>query len=162
MIRTRPYESADRNAVVDLSLRAWKPVFESFEEVLGSQLFARFYPNWRAQQSEAVAEALGANPTWVALVDAEVAGFVNVVFDDAEKSGEIFMIAVEPDLQRRGVASALTELALSEMKRRGATLATVATGGDPGHAPARKAYEAAGFVPFPQVLYAKLLEPPEG
>jgi len=33
----------------------------------------------------------------------------------------------------------------------------VATGGDPGHAPARATYEKAGFTGCPQVWYAKLL-----
>ena len=47
------------------------------------------------------------------------------------------------------------------MRRRGITLATVATGGDPGHAPARRTYEKAGFTSFPQVLYSRILAPDE-
>jgi hypothetical protein len=35
--------------------------------------------------------------------------------------------------------------ALARMKALGAALATVGTGGDPSHAPARRAYEKAGF-----------------
>jgi hypothetical protein len=37
------------------------------------------------------------------------------------------------------------------------TTAMVETGGDPGHAPARRTYEAAGFHPFPVVKYFKKL-----
>ena len=33
----------------------------------------------------------------------------------------------------------------------------LATGGDPGHAPARRTYERAGFTGCPQVWYAKRL-----
>ena len=101
--------------------------------------------------------ALGANPTWVSTEDDLVTGFVNVIFDDAEHAGEIFMIAVDPPFQGRGTARRLTEFALDEMRRRGMTLATVATGADPGHAPARRTYERAGFAPIHQVLYARLL-----
>ena len=43
------------------------------------------------------------------------------------------------------------------MRARGLDLAIVATGGDPGHAPARRTYEKAGFTGCPQVWYAKLL-----
>jgi hypothetical protein len=43
------------------------------------------------------------------------------------------------------------------MRARGIDLATVSTGGDPGHAAARRTYESAGFTAFPQVWYAKLL-----
>ena len=35
----------------------------------------------------------------------------------------------------------------------GMKLAGVSTGGDPGHAPARRAYEKAGYTAFPNVWY---------
>lgn len=59
--------------------------------------------------------------------------------------------------QRRGVGSLLTEQALDEMRARGLDLAIVATGGDPGHAPARATYDKAGSTPVPQVWYSKLI-----
>ena len=153
----RPLVSADVDAVVDLSLRAWAPVFDSFEATWGQELYDRFWPDWRPQQASSVHDALAANPTWVSTDGNRVTGFVNVVFDEAERAGEIYMIAVDPTAQGRGVASSLTDLALDEMRRRGMTLATVATGADPGHGPARRTYERAGFSPIHQVLYARLL-----
>ena len=36
-------------------------------------------------------------------------------------------------------------------------MALVGTGGDPGHAPARRAYEQAGFTALPIVNYVKKL-----
>ena len=108
-------------------------------------------------QAASVRAALDTNETWVAVTDNEITGFVNVIFDHAERSGEIYMIAVDPAAQRRGTATALTEFALREMRARGLTLAIVATGGDPGHAPARATYEKAGFTGCPQVWYAKQL-----
>ncbi len=156
-VRLRPLEDGDVAAVLELAVRAWAPVFASFEEVMGPELYRRLYPDWTSQQRQAVREALQANETWVAVVDGEVAGFVNVIFDAAEAAGEIHMIAVEPPRQRLGLGGELTELAVAEMERRGLTLATVGTGGDPGHAAARGFYEKAGFSPFPQVLYSKLI-----
>ncbi len=67
------------------------------------------------------------------------------------------MIAVDPRVQRRGIGSLLTERALEEMRARDIDLAIVATGGDPGHAPARATYDKAGFTPVPQVWYSKLI-----
>jgi len=154
----RRFVAADATAVVELSLRAWAAVFASFATVLGDALYQRIYPDWAASQAQAVRDALERNPTWVAVLDDRVAGFVNVVFDEAERSGEIYMIAVDPAAQRRGVARLLIALALDEMRARGLDLATVATGGDPGHAPARAAYEQAGFTPFPQVWYSRRLD----
>ncbi|HEX5614430.1 MAG TPA: GNAT family N-acetyltransferase [Acidimicrobiia bacterium] len=157
-VDVRPFVADDADRVVDLALAAWTPVFDSFATVLGDDLFRRVYPDWKTYQAGSVRDALDKNDTWVALVDDAVAGFVNVIFDAAERSGEIYMIAVDPAAQRLGIASRLTQLALDEMRARGLDLATVSTGGDPGHAPARHTYEKAGFTAFPQVWYAKLLD----
>ena len=50
------------------------------------------------------------------------------------------------------------ELVLERMREQGMLLATVGTGGDPSHAPARRAYEKVGFGPaLPSVwLYRRL------
>jgi ribosomal protein S18 acetylase RimI-like enzyme len=153
----RRFDAGDTDRVVELSLDAWTPVFESFHAVLGEDLYRRVHPDWRIHQAASVRDALQRNDTWVAVDDGTTVGFVNVIFDEAECSGEIYMIAVDPAAQRRGIASRLTEHALDEMRARGLDLATVATGGDPGHAPARRTYEKAGFIGCPQVWYAKLL-----
>ena len=153
----RPATPVDTERIVEISLRAWAPVFASFETILGGDLYRRVHPDWTTSQAASVREAVDRNETWVAVVNGAVGGFVNVIFDEAESSGEIYMIAVDPDSQRRGIATALTNLALDEMRARGLTLAIVATGGDPGHAPARATYEKAGFTACPQVWYSRLL-----
>ena len=157
-VTVRAVSDTDHDRIVELSLEAWVPVFSAFEEILGPRLFERVHPDWRTAQAAAVRASLAHHPTWVAVDGGLVVGFVNVVFDDPGRSGEIYMIAVDPAFQRRGVASVLTELALTEMRRRGITLAVVATGGDPGHAPARATYERAGFTGCPQVWYARRLD----
>jgi ribosomal protein S18 acetylase RimI-like enzyme len=161
MTLIRPYEPADVASVVDLSLAAWAPVFASFRSVLGDPLYRRVHPDWERDQAASVREALDRHETWVAdhlgLDDLGVVGFVNVAFDQPARSAEIYMIAVDPRAQRRGIASRLTEFALDEMRTRGIDLAIVATGGDPGHAPARATYEKAGFIGCPQVWYARVL-----
>jgi ribosomal protein S18 acetylase RimI-like enzyme len=154
----RPYNPSDKQGIVALSLRAWKPVFASFAEVWGRELYHRFFPDWGAQQTAAVEDAIDRNETWVSLTDSTLSGFVNVSFDETEKAAEIYMIAVEPRFQRRGIATGLTEFALSVMGERGVTLATVATGADPGHVPARRTYEKTGFTPIHQILYAKVID----
>jgi ribosomal protein S18 acetylase RimI-like enzyme len=154
----RPSDAGDTNAIVELALPAWAPVFASFEAVLGPDLYQRVYPDWTSYQAGSVRDALERNQTWVAVTDGSITGFVNVIFDAGERSGEIYMIAVDPRAQRQGIASRLTEFALGEMRARGLDLATVATGGDPADAPARATYEKAGFTAFPKVWYAKLLD----
>jgi ribosomal protein S18 acetylase RimI-like enzyme len=147
----------DTSSIVALAVRAWPPVFESIATVLGESVYRRVYTNWETSQAASARAAVERNPTWVAVTHGTITGFVSVVCDAAARSGEIYMIAVDPDAQRHGIATRLTELALAEMRARGLDLATVSTGGDPGHAPARRTYEKAGFTAFPQVWYAKVL-----
>jgi ribosomal protein S18 acetylase RimI-like enzyme len=72
--------------------------------------------------------------------------------------GVIDIIGVDPDFHRRGIATGLTRHALVHMRRCGMDIAAIGTGGDPGHAPARAAYEALGFTLLPSARYLKLLD----
>lgn len=158
--RIRPFEDQDAEAVVDLSLRAWAPVFASLERVLGSGIFRRLHPDWREDQRQAVEEVCAAKKgrVWVAEVDAGAVGFVAVEVYDPERSmGEISMLAVDPDHQGGGIGTALTEFALDRLKDAGMKVAMVETGGDPGHAAARRTYEKAGYVLSPVARYFKNL-----
>lgn len=159
----RPFASEDLDAICELSIRAWAPVFHSLEQALGSELFERMHPDWRADQRRTVAEACRAPDVsvWVAEADDAVAGFVGTRLDDETRLGEIFIIAVDPAWQRSGVGRALTRMALETLAEAGMTVAMVETGGDPGHAPARALYEHAGFTPLPIARYFMALDPPQ-
>ncbi|KAB2339660.1 GNAT family N-acetyltransferase [Actinomadura rudentiformis] len=155
----RAFEERDQDAVTALSLRAWAPVFASLQEVLGeSGVYSQMHSDWRVDQKEAVRAACGAEGmrVWVAETDT-VVGFVAARLDHRESMGEIYMIAVDPDHQRKGIGSLLTSCALEWFRDSGMTLAMVETGGDPGHAPARRTYEQAGFVHLPIARYFKKL-----
>jgi len=153
----RRFDAGDADRVVELSLAAWAPVFASFRSVLGEDIYRRVFPEWEVSQAKAVRDALTDEESWVSVTGDRISGFTTIKFDLAERSGEIYMIAVDPAFQRQGIANQLIEFSCAEMKSRGIDLASIATGGDPGHAPARAAYENAGFTPFPQVWYSKLL-----
>jgi GNAT superfamily N-acetyltransferase len=156
----RPFEERDAAAVVDLSLRAWAPAFASLERVLGPDIFGRQHPDWREDQRRAVEDVCASQETrvWVAEVDGETVGFVATgVFDPDLRMGEISMLAVDPDHQTGGIGTALTEFALDRLKDAGMRIAMVETGGDPGHAPARRTYERSGFTLLPIARYFKNL-----
>ncbi|MGC4110210.1 MAG: GNAT family N-acetyltransferase [Nocardioides sp.] len=161
--RIRPLSDHDLEAVVDLSLRAWEPVFISFEKILGTEIFDLLYrPHWRAAQAAAVRGnclADGAESFVMATPDDVVVGFVVLQQDLDESLGVIEMIAVHPQHQRRGHARALMQFALERFRGQGLRLINVGTGGDPGHAPARALYEAVGFTGVPLVNYY-LASPP--
>jgi ribosomal protein S18 acetylase RimI-like enzyme len=120
--RIRPFDDRDAEAVVDLSLRAWAPVFASLKRALGSEIFSRLHPDWREDQRRAVEYVCAAKKgrVWVADVGASAVGFVAVDLDHPERSmGEISMLAVDPDHQGGGIGTALTEFALDRLKEAG-------------------------------------------
>ena len=72
--------------------------------------------------------------------------------------GEIGNNAVHPDWQRKGIATRLYQYAFEQLRERGMRYVKVHTGGDPSLAPARRAYQKAGFdVALPQVEYYREL-----
>lgn len=159
-MQIQPFDASRLEPVVQLSLRAWQPVFDSIQSRMSPDIYREFYPDgWRVSQQKAVEDicAAGDASVWTAIEDAEAVGFVAVKLDPANKMGEIYMIAVDPDYQRRGIAAALTDFALRWMKDAGMTTAMVETGGDDGHAPARRTYERAGFDLLPIARYFKKL-----
>jgi len=156
----RRFENDDLGDIVALSLRAWEPVFASLRQVLGDQIFLRLHPDWQVGQAEAVRSACSSagSDVFVAVLHGRPVGFVAVVLNAYhERMGAIDIIAVDPQYQRQGIAAALTDKALAHMRERGMDIAVVETGGDPGHAPARAAYEATGFTLLPIARYFQAL-----
>jgi ribosomal protein S18 acetylase RimI-like enzyme len=155
----RALREDDIKAVVEFSLRAWRPVFESFARLLGPEIFRHLYPDWAADQASAVDSTCRAEGSrvWVAQADGRPVGFVAVIIHDDTRTGEIYMVAVDPDYQNRGIGSELVAFAVDRITERGMELVEIGTGGDPGHAPARRVYEKAGFTPLPLIRYYKPL-----
>jgi ribosomal protein S18 acetylase RimI-like enzyme len=157
-MQIRDYQQRDLESVVGLSLRDWAPVFVSIERAMDPDVFREFYPDWRPCQQQAVEGACADKNAhvWVAEENGEVVAFA-AVFLRSPTFGEIYMIAVDPDFQRRGIATALTDFAVDWMRQQGVTVAMVETGADPGHAPARRTYEKSGFRVLPAARYFKKL-----
>jgi GNAT superfamily N-acetyltransferase len=159
-MQIEPYASHQQAAVIQLSLRAWSPVFESIKGSLDADVYRVFYgDDWRLSQQKAVVAVCDADDVhvWVAIDSEVILGFVAVKLDFESSLGELYMVAVDPDFQGRGIGSALIEFALTWMKQAGMAIAMVETGADPGHAAARRTYEKAGFGLWPVARYFKNL-----
>ena len=160
-IEIREFREDDLDAIVEFSLRAWHPVFASLRDVLGDDIFLRLHPDWKAGQADAVRSSCTSDErdVFVAVANGRPVGFVSIALNAFhEGMGVIDIIGVDPDHQRRGIASALTQVATEHMRSRGMDIAVVETGGDPGHAPARAAYRAAGFTLLPIARFFRLLD----
>jgi ribosomal protein S18 acetylase RimI-like enzyme len=155
--RARP---RDLDRLQAIRAAAFAPVFASFRTILGEEIY-----NVAQRRDDdghhAVLTSLLTDPVWelyVAELGDEVVGFVAVRLDTTNLVGEIGLNAVDPARAGSGLGTAMYEFALARMRQAGLKVATVGTGGDPSHAPARRAYQKAGFdVSIPSVwMYRKL------
>lgn len=127
---------------------AFAPVFASFRALLGDEIYELAQARDDRAQGQLLTAMLAGEDrweVWVAEAGSDVVGFVGVRFDSATLVGEIGLNAVDPAHAGKGYGSEMYEHALARMKAAGMKVATVATGGDESHAPARRAYRKAGF-----------------
>ncbi|MCC5869510.1 MAG: GNAT family N-acetyltransferase [Gammaproteobacteria bacterium] len=147
-LRMREVSEFDLPALEEIRAAAFAPVFASFRDLLGDSIYEIVQARADEEQSELLASLLASDSSW-AVYAAEVAnqllGFVALKLDPGSRVGEIGLNAVHPKHAGQGIGTHMYDFALSRMREAGMRAATVATGGDDSHAPARRAYEKAGF-----------------
>jgi GNAT superfamily N-acetyltransferase len=157
----RPVKPEDAPILELIRQAAFAPIFASFRAAMGEEIYRRAQAPDDEAQGELLASLLREDWVWevhCAEHDGEVVGFVSLRLDRERLVGEIGLNAVHPDHAGIGIGTALYDHALDRMRAAGMRVATVATGGDPSHAPARRAYAKAGFdVEFPSVWMCRVL-----
>jgi ribosomal protein S18 acetylase RimI-like enzyme len=154
------YTSADEADVLALSLSAWAPVFETMEPAVPDYVYRAFYPQgWAARQAADIRACLADPdvPVFVARDGGSLLGWIGLRTHLEDRMGEIYILAVDPAAQRRGVARALMDHALAIFRDAGLEIVLVETGDDPGHAASRATYEAQGFERWPVARYFRKL-----
>jgi GNAT superfamily N-acetyltransferase len=161
MLKLRDAVDADHEPIIAVTVRAWEPVYAAVNTLLGRELAMLLHgQDWREHQVREVRAILAAGTaqTWVAELDGVVVGFTAARVVDADRRiGEVVIVGVDPDAQRRGVGTLLTKHATAWLGDQAMRVAYLGTGGDPGHAPARLLYESLGFRRFPIAQYYKAL-----
>jgi len=153
----RNYQLEDKKAILELTLRAWKPVFEGLQSSMDPEIYEIFVPDWVAQQTQSVNLICDSADIEVIVAEKDntILGFSSIKSHPEDFLGEIYMIGVDPNYQKAGIGSALIKSSEKIIRRNGFSLVMVETGGDPGHAPARRAYETMGFEMWPVARYLK-------
>lgn len=155
-----PYNSDYLGEILELTIRAWAPVFPLMQKEIPEYVYQAFYPNgWKARQLTDVEATCRDTETdiWLCLTDNRLSGYLGLRAHEEDSMGEIYIIAVNPDFQLQGVGAALMEFALKWMRERNLDMAMVETGGDQGHTPSRRTYESAGFERYPVARYFRKL-----
>lgn len=153
-----PYRNEQRRNVIELSIRAWTPVFVQLRAAVPAYVYDSFWPDgWEVRQRADVARILDESPesVRVAVEGNAVLGWVALQLHPEDSMGEVHILAVDPAYQRRGIAKALLDHAFDVIGRAGMRMVMVETGDDPGHAASRATYEAVGFERWPVARYFK-------
>jgi ribosomal protein S18 acetylase RimI-like enzyme len=157
----RPVRADDQPHLEGVRQAAFAPVFASFRSILGDDIYDLVQAREDMAQGELLVSLLAPESGWevyAAEMAGTVVGFVSLQFHPDTHVGEIGLNAVHPDHAGKGIGTAMYNFAVARMKEAGMRVATVATGGDPSHAPARRAYEKAGFtVQIPSVWLCRKL-----
>ena len=127
---------------------AFAPVFASLRSRVGSAIADVAFRDAEKEQQSHLRELLVLGDGRVVLVaarDGVACGFCAISWNAETGVGEIGLNAVHPTAQRQGIASRLYAAGLERLRAEGMRVATVGTGGDDSHGPARSAYAKAGF-----------------
>lgn len=157
-VRIVPAREEHIDAACDIAIAAWTPIREVFRRDLGDEIYESQFTGWQQSKRDAVSAGLRGGRGYVALVGDTVAGFIHYRINEATKTGEICGNAVNPEIRGKGIGPKMYEFVLNKMREEGMLFATVHTGLDDGHAPARRAYEKAGFhANLPSINYYQKL-----
>lgn len=144
-VKIVPCEDIHIDKAIEITYVAWEPIFEKYREELGEEMFSDLYGDWKDMKYKRVYDGLTSGKGFIALVNGEVAGFIFYEVDKEKKKGIIEENAVSSKYRGMGIARKMYEFVLGKMREEGMVYAMVTTGLDEAHAPARRAYEKAGF-----------------
>jgi GNAT superfamily N-acetyltransferase len=143
----RPYRESDLAWIAETADKAWRPINASYRRAYGDELFALLVPNANARKGVEMRGICAEHPELAFLCEEEGkrVGFLTIAFDRPRRMGIIGNNAVDPDCGLKGIGQQMYRFALERFRAEGMEWANVDTGLDEGHAPARRAYERAGF-----------------
>ena len=154
----RPARPEDEEAVVAIAVAEWEAIYGGYREQLGDEVFFTFFPNHREAKAAAIRHNLKSGTMYVTECEGKVAGFIHYVYDAGSRIGTISNNAVSGEFRGRGIGPRQYEFVFEHLRELGAVGVRVTTGLDDAHAPARRAYEKAGFTANTQsVTYYKTL-----
>ena len=147
-VKVRPARPDDIEAIVDIAIAAWEPIYVYRRQILGETLFRACHPDWKTQKASelrAASEEFSGSGFFVAEDGGRVVGFTAYHADANSGIGEIGNNAVHPGSQGKGISGLMYMQVFEVFRKSGMRFAKVGTGGDEAHAPARRAYQKAGF-----------------
>lgn len=141
----REYRSGDLESVMALGNLAWKEIRKYTRETLGYLLDLSAPPPDDEYKGLQVKEQIDCQEYEIAVCEHEgqIVGFITWRINGTV--AEICNNAALPGSGLKGIGQMMYQHVFDHARQAGARLVQVTTGLDPAHAPARRAYERAGF-----------------
>lgn len=156
----------DEKRICEIATQQWTAINENYKKLIGDELFRIFYGTVEGRVADVISSlrSLLSTPERfiVTEVDGVVAGFATYRTENVGGvlGGVIGRNAMDNNYKGRGIAGKQYAVLFERMKKDGCVCAKVHTGMDEMHAPARRAYEKAGFSGnLPDINYFRTLKP---
>lgn len=147
--RIRRATGADLDRVGEIARQGWVRIHDSFQQIMGEEMHGVLCANWEENKEGQIRGHFARHPDWLYVVEPDggegVVAFVTFRIDREKSLGTIGNNATAPEAQGKGIGTAMYTFILDLFRKEGLRYASVSTGLDEGHAPARRAYEKAGF-----------------
>ncbi|WFB36978.1 GNAT family N-acetyltransferase [Kiritimatiellota bacterium B12222] len=146
-MKIRPYKPEDLADIMDIGQRAWTEIRKMSREALGEEIYTHLNPHPCTSKGKQIADHAQKFPEWTLICEHEgrCVGFVTFSINRERAVGEILNNAVDPEAGLKGAGQLMYRAVLDRFRGEGLFCAKVHTGLDEAHAPARRAYERAGF-----------------
>ena len=144
----RKFRIEDIEAVVALANKAWKPINKVSRERLGDRIANVLRPEGDdVSKGITVRRELSEHPEnfFVCEECGRIVGFAGCSLDYKSKIGTLGHNAADKTCGVKGIGQQLYKAVLDYFREQGMVVARVFTGLDDAHAPARRAYQRAGF-----------------
>ena len=143
-VKIRKALPSDITAACDIAKECWADIYAGYREQLGDEIYGTVYAvDPLAIKAERIKRAIEDGRVFVAECDGTVCGFSSFMIDG--KLGHLNENGVSSDFRGRKIAAKLYDAVFERLREDGCEVVSVGTGLDDAHAPARRAYEKAGF-----------------
>ena len=142
----REYRADDLEKVMEIANKAWRPIRKMGRETLGDSIADLMNPlGDDVSKGLQVKDQIDSGKYGIALCEheGEVVGFVTWAVNGIW--GEICNNGALTETGLKGIGQTMYKYVMEEFKQKGVKVVKVTTGLDWAHAPARRAYERAGF-----------------
>ncbi len=136
---------ADLEPIVAIAIAEYSAIYDSICDQLGEELFDICIGDPKVARREQAVYNISTNTCYVSEMNGQIVGFIHYMYDEKKRVGMISNNAVSSQYRGHGIGGKQYQFVFDKLRALGALAVSVTTGLDDAHAPARRAYEKAGF-----------------